>query len=115
MWMCTVPVGLDPPVLELLNATSLRVQWSPPTSSNGIIVTYDLIVSSSMSVVSINQGLATSTLLHNLTPFTLYQISVNVTNTEGSLVSEPSNITTGETGIYLVIDILGLCVHSFTE
>ena len=93
-----MPEGLDSPTLSLLNATSVTVQWSSPSSPNGVILSYNLVVSTRTSTLTLDQGLALSTVLSDLSPFTLYLISVNVTNTEGSLVSAASNITTGETG-----------------
>ena len=98
LFVCAVPEGQASPVLSLLNATSVLVQWAPPTSPNGVILTFALVVSSPASTVTLDQGLTTSAVLANLSPFTFYQISVLVTNTEGSIVSDFSNITTGETG-----------------
>lgn len=88
------------PFLFLLNATTVMVQWSPPLRPNGVILSYELIVSDRTSTIIIPQGLSLSTILGDLTPFNLYRVSVSVTNTEGSLVSTEINITTGETGKY---------------
>lgn len=86
------------PFLILLDATTVRVWWSPPLRPNGVILSYELILSDGMTTVTIPEGLSLFDTLEDLTPFTLYLISVNVTNTEGSLVSSEINITTGETG-----------------
>ena len=86
------------PLTLLLDAITVMVWWSTPLLPNGVILSYELILSDGMTVITIPEGLSLSATLQDLTPFTLYHISINVTNTEGSLISSEVNITTGETG-----------------
>ena len=66
---------------------------------NGIIQSYQLTLTDGVNTIVIPQGLNTTAQISDLTPFTLYQVVVTVTNTEGSADSPPANITTGETGM----------------
>ena len=43
-------------------------------------------------------GLALTSTVAGLQPFTLYTVTVRVVNTEGGVASPSANITTGETG-----------------
>ena len=94
----TAPEGLTVPSLSLVNATTLLVEWSPPAQPNGMIQSYQLSLSDGTKTTTLDQGLSTSTLIYSLSPFTLYQITITVFNTEGSVDSPTANITTGETG-----------------
>lgn len=92
------PTGLSAPTLSLVNATTILVEWFPPAQPNGMITSYQLILSDGTTTSTLEQGLSTSTVRYNLTPFTVYQITITVFNTEGSVSSPAANITTGETG-----------------
>lgn len=63
-----------------------------------MIQSYQLSLFDETTTATLNQGLATSTLVHNLAPFTVYQVIVTLFNTEGNVSSPAANITTGETG-----------------
>ena len=87
-----------PPTLLLLDSTTLAVSWSAPEQPNGNIVRYELtILNGTSTPLILDQGLNTSTALHNLRPFTNYSVRVTVYNTVGN-TSAASSITTGETG-----------------
>ena len=92
------PVGLSAPTLSLMNATTVFIEWSLPAQPNGMVRSYQLILSDGMTASTLEQGLSMSTVVHNLTPFTVYQVTITVFNTEGSISSPMANITTGETG-----------------
>ena len=49
--------------------------------------------------ITSSHGLVTMATLSDLAPFTVYEVVVSVTNTEGVTVSPEANITTGETGM----------------
>ena len=92
------PVGLSAPTLSLVNATTVLVEWSPPAQSNGMIQSYQLVLFDRTTTTTLEQGLSTSTVIYDLAPFTVYQVTITVFNTEGSVSSPAANITTGETG-----------------
>lgn len=98
-----VSEGFVSPTLSLLDATTVFVEWQAPLRPNGQLLSYQLSVSEGTSpVVTTPQGLSTTATLTDLLPFTLYLVSVSVTNSVGTAVSPQSNITTGETGQILL-------------
>lgn len=97
-YVIIAPEGLSVPSLSLVNATTLLIEWSPPPRPNGMILSYRSNLFDGTTTTTHNQGLSTSTLIYSLSPFTLYQITITVFNTEGSVDSPTANITTGETG-----------------
>ena len=106
------PEGLAVPSLSLVNATTLLVEWSPPARPNGMIQSYRLSLFDGTITTIRDQGMLTSTLIYSLSPFTLYQITITVFNTEGSVDSPTANITTGETGKIseqLFIELMRVC------
>lgn len=98
------PVDLSAPTLSLVNATTVLVEWSPPSQPNGMIQSYQLIQFDGTTTTVLEQGLSTSTTIFNLTPFTIYQVTVTVFNTEGNVSSPAANITTGETGEIVTVN-----------
>lgn len=94
-----VPEEFLSPSLSLLNATSILVVWTPPLRPNGLILSYQVTRATVGSTpITTSHDLSTMAILTELSPFTLYLVSVSVTNTEGTTVSPQANITTGETG-----------------
>lgn len=94
-----VAEGFFAPILSLLNATSILVEWEEPVHPNGVILSYQLTRTSvGAPPLTTSHDLSTMTVLTDLIPFTLYLVSVSVTNTEGTTVSPQANITTGQTG-----------------
>lgn len=96
--LSSAPVGLSAPFLTLLNATTLRAEWTPPLRPNGQLLSYRLTVLGPSTFFSIDRGLNLSATVPSLLPFTQYGVFVTVFNTEGSVDSAVENITTGETG-----------------
>ena len=94
-----VAEGFLAPDLSLLTATSILVEWEAPLRPNGVILSYHVTrVVSEASPVTTQHGLSTSAVLSDLAPFSLYLVTVGVTNTQGIVTSPPANVTTGETG-----------------
>ena len=91
-------MGLSAPSLSLMNATTMLIEWTPPAQPNGMIQSYQLVLSDGATTVVLEQGLSMSTMVYDLTPFTVYGVTITVFNTEGSVSSPAANITTGETG-----------------
>ena len=92
------PEDLSAPVVSLVDATTLAVEWSPPSRLNGQLLYYQLTVLGPSTSLSIDRGLNLSAIVPDLSPFVQYGVYVTVFNTEGSVASPVQNITTGETG-----------------
>ena len=75
--------GIDPPNLEVLGPTSIRITWSPPTNPNGEIVQYILF----MDDVPVFMSLGFEYTAGDLTPFTLYSYYIQVVNQAGAASS----------------------------
>jgi hypothetical protein len=81
-----------------MNATTVLIEWSPPSQPNGMIQSYQVILFDGTTTDILEQGLSTSATVYDLTPFTVYQVTIMAFNTEGRVGSPATNITTGETG-----------------
>ena len=75
--------GIDPPNLEVLGPTSIRITWSPPTNPNGEIRQYILF----MDDVPVFMNLGFEYTATDLTPFTLYAYYIQVINQAGAASS----------------------------
>lgn len=94
-----VPEHQTSPILSLLSATSVLVAWTPPMYTNGFITSYTLTVNPAVSNANLVYPSNVSTaVLDMLAPFTMYSVSITASNNIGSVSSDASNITTGETG-----------------
>jgi len=92
-------MGLSAPMLTLQdNATTLNIQWTPPTQQNGPLQYYQVTLINASLTLVINASLDNVFVVGDLRPFTYYEVIVTVVNTVGSADSPTSNITTGETG-----------------
>ena len=92
---------------EAVNATSIRVTWLEPGRVNGELLYYFVVLfelgTTSRTSMSINTGLATEALVSYLKPFTVYNISVNVTTNGGSTASAATIARTNEAGTVFVL------------
>ncbi|EGD81509.1 laminin alpha 5 chain [Salpingoeca rosetta] len=90
----TQPEGLAAPSVTEVTPFELSVSWSPPSSPNGIIVGYTLLVNGARTSV----GISTS---HTLAvyAFTTYSIAVEACNSEACAVSNATSITTSPAGV----------------
>ncbi|KAK7504941.1 hypothetical protein BaRGS_00003969 [Batillaria attramentaria] len=91
------PAGLDPPVLRVLGATAIEVSWSPPSSPNGIISSYDVRRDGELVFTdSITQTgtIRTAYTDYNLQPGEEYTYTVIARNQKGSTESGPSTAQT---------------------
>ena len=92
-------MGLSAPMVTLHNdATTLRIQWTPPTQPNGPLLYYQLTLTNFSDTLVFRVDLNVTFIVGDLRPFTYYEIFITVVNTVGSVVSPSSNISTGETG-----------------
>uniref|UniRef100_A0A8C5Q679 Protein tyrosine phosphatase receptor type Q n=1 Tax=Leptobrachium leishanense TaxID=445787 RepID=A0A8C5Q679_9ANUR len=69
--------GSPPQNLSIIdvNATSITLEWMPPSEPNGIITHYEIVYTNSTAIYSQNTT-ATMLTLKDLNPYTLYKISV---------------------------------------
>ena len=95
----SAPVGQGAPNIQLLDATTVRVNWSHPEQPNGNITHYILTLTSGGEEVDrmthSNEGELTTT-ISDLMPFTMYSVTVTAYNNAGTATSEPVHLTTGE-------------------
>ena len=89
------PEGLRAPMLRNLTSTSAHIEWTAPTSPNGLITNYTLHrVEDGVEPIIVFQGLAFSFDDTSLIANTLYAYTVEATNAGGSTESAPSYIRT---------------------
>lgn len=74
-----VPVGVQPPVVNLAEATRLSVYWDPPIMPNGVIMNYDLFVDGGL----VFSGPQNFTIVSGLNPFTEYSLFVQACTAVG--------------------------------
>lgn len=91
--MEAAPAGVKAPILTALSNTSISITWMPPAMANGIINRYTAIV----LPVAVNiTTLQTNVTVDNLSPFTLYQVSILACTQAGCSVGPLNEIKTPE-------------------
>lgn len=84
----------------VINATAVVVMWTAPQEPNGIILGYNVTISLSMQAEQvINAELSTTITVTELTPFTNYAVLIIAFNGVGSVMSNETFFTTGESGM----------------
>ncbi len=86
----TVPIGVQPPLVAAATARALTLAWAPPTQPNGYITRYDLFVNNELH----SSGLANSTTVDSLDPFTQYSFYLQACTSAGC---SNSSVTVGQT------------------
>ncbi|KAK7487113.1 hypothetical protein BaRGS_00021608, partial [Batillaria attramentaria] len=66
------PEGIDPPVLDVVSDTALRVSWTVPARPNGEIIAYNVIVNGETAPTGSTQP--GSLILTELQPYTVYEV-----------------------------------------
>ena len=99
--MCVLdPTGLVEPRVAVINATTVIVMWTTPQQPNGIILGYNVrITSLSQAEQAFVANLSTTITITNLIPFTNYAARIIAFNSVGSVMSNESLFTTGESGM----------------
>ena len=92
-----------PPVVTALNSTAVRVEWTTPTSPNGLLIQYDVrkreVPFSGNGVLVQSVGAAVfSLVVGGLVPFTTFQFAVVSYTVGGGAQSDWTAGTTNETG-----------------
>lgn len=97
----TDPASLSAPNVTVINATVVFISWDVPMKSNGIIIGYNVsirLTSQSMGFQVHFAGVSTTLVVTDLTPFTNYEASVIAFNSVGSVESNETSFTTGQSG-----------------
>ena len=84
-----IPTGLERPTVIPQLSTEVLIQWTIPSSPNGVITNYDVIRNGSTinSLVS-----AFEFRDRNLNPFTYYSYQIKACNTRGGCVTSPATL-----------------------
>lgn len=69
------PRGVYPPILTVINATALQVEWTEPEQPNGVIISYNILLDD-MSIYTNN--ISGTFIVVNLLPFTVYSFQVSL-------------------------------------
>lgn len=95
--MQSVPEGLEPPDITILNPTEIRLDWLPPQRPNGIITLYIVNETQGSNSVTIFQHSTLRTVtLSDRTPFTTYYFVLQACNIAGCLTTPTVNVTTAQ-------------------
>lgn len=95
-----MPSGLAAPVAKEINALSARVQWTAPQFENGLITHYYLRVYKMQSSGSptetqkMDVSDVSETLINNLSPATVHQVTIEAFTSAGGIESSPLVFTT---------------------
>ena len=87
-----IPDGLAPPNLFVINSTTIRVTWNPPTTPNGAILSYSVLYNN----LNINVGISFEYIVTGLLAATEYSFRVEACNRLGCASSMENTATTNE-------------------
>ncbi|XP_060102758.1 usherin [Heteronotia binoei] len=88
------PEGMFPPEVVIINSTAVRVIWTSPSNPNGVITEYSVYVNNKPYKTGMNEP--GSFLLRDLSPFTMYDIQIEVCTLYTCVRSNGTQITTVE-------------------
>eukprot|EP00062_Callorhinchus_milii_P018719 gi/632972566/ref/XP_007902721.1/ PREDICTED: usherin [Callorhinchus milii] len=88
------PEGMLPPEVIVINSTAVRVIWTSPSNPNGLVTEYSIYVNNKRHQTAMN--LPGSFILTDLSPFTVYEIQVEVCTVYVCVKSNITQITTVE-------------------
>ena len=86
------PDGLVPPNLFVVNSTAIQVTWSPPTTPNGIIISYMILFDNQ----NIDVGISFEYIAIGLLAATEYSFRIGACNRLGCAFSTENTTTTNE-------------------
>ena len=93
----TAPAGVANPVVAELKATEISLKWSAPTSANGKLTEYRLLISKPTFVAEeIYKGLGTVFVADGLQPHQAYIVVLQACTAKGCTSSKPRAVTTLE-------------------
>ncbi|XP_028580478.2 usherin [Podarcis muralis] len=88
------PEGMFPPEVVIINSTAVRVIWTSPSNPNGVVTEYSVYVNNKRYKTGMKAP--GSLLLGDLSPFTVYDIQVEVCTVYACVRSNETQITTVE-------------------
>ncbi|XP_036133319.1 usherin [Molossus molossus] len=88
------PRGVLPPEVDIINSTAVRVIWTSPSDLNGMVTEYSL--SANNQLYKTGMKVPGSFILGDLSPFTTYDIQVEVCTKYACVKSNETQITTVE-------------------
>ncbi|XP_009864107.1 PREDICTED: usherin-like [Apaloderma vittatum] len=88
------PEGMFPPEVVIINSTAVRVIWTSPSNPNGVVTEYSIYVNNKQYKTGMNEP--GSFLLADLSPFTVYDIQIEVCTVYACVRSNGTQITTVE-------------------
>uniref|UniRef100_A0A673TE79 Usherin n=1 Tax=Suricata suricatta TaxID=37032 RepID=A0A673TE79_SURSU len=88
------PQGMLPPEVVIINGTAVRVIWTSPSNPNGVITEYSVYVNNKLYKTGMN--VPGSFILRDLSPFTIYDVQVEVCTKYACVKSNGTQITTVE-------------------
>ncbi|KAG3258086.1 usherin, transcript variant X1 [Ictidomys tridecemlineatus] len=88
------PQGMLPPEVDIINSTAVRVIWTSPSNPNGVVTEYSVYVNNKLYKTGMN--MPGSFILRDLSPFTIYDIQIEVCTKYACVKSNGTQITTVE-------------------
>ncbi|KAM9212500.1 usherin [Dugong dugon] len=88
------PQGMLPPEVVIINSTAVHVIWTSPSNPNGVVTEYSIYVNNKLYETGMD--VPGSFILKGLSPFTIYDIQVEVCTTYACVKSNGTQITTVE-------------------
>ncbi|XP_053463887.1 usherin [Nycticebus coucang] len=88
------PQGMLPPEVVIINNTAVRVIWTAPSNPNGVVTEYSIHVNNKLYKTGMN--VPGSFVLGDLSPFTIYDIQIEVCTKYACVKSNGTRVTTVE-------------------
>lgn len=96
----TVPEDLEPPTIEMINASSFHLVWTMPDEPNGVITSFNLIVARvTGGPITFNFNASQTSFVVSgdfITPYTLFQFLLQACNRVGCTTSQGVEARSGE-------------------
>lgn len=91
-----VPSGVATPNLTAISADIVSATWSPPTTPNGVIIRYELVMVTSDLNSTVFSGNTLGTNVPDLLPYTTYNFLLRACTVTGCGISMPTDVRTLE-------------------
>lgn len=94
-----IPMEVFPPSLEPSGSNAVLATWQEPAVPNGVVTRYELVIVAVEGLpmeLIVFSGLAFSTTVSDLSPFTEYTFVLRACTSGGCGPSEPTQVLTGE-------------------
>nr|XP_004672060.2 usherin [Jaculus jaculus] len=104
------PQGMLPPEVVIINSTAVRVIWTSPSNPNGVVTEFSVYVNNKLYKTGMD--VPGSLILRDLSPFTVYDIQVEVCTEYACAKSNGTQVSTVED---TPSDIPAPTIHSITS